>query len=482
MISHPMPTQDLGSPARRVQRRYIYAALVVCAVALAVLGWRTWLVRSLKAREGELWIQTDYKNLPEVKTFQRYVQIDTTPTTGDEVAGARFLADRLAAAGIPSHLEQLDGRHANLWAILEGEDPKALVLHNHIDVSAINPSEWWVPPFEGRIELPWIYGRGVFDMKSVAIAQLQALIDLKKSGRRLKRSVIFLATGGEEYGSFLGTQWILAQHEELVRRFWAVMTEGGTVEARTRSDIKYWGTEFAQKHFADLVVCAKDRARLEELRDAMKERGYTVTDLHITPEVAAILPAYGRSRDSAELRGILADPQAMLADIRAFQKLPPYVQSMFRNEAVPLSLHQTPDGTWELTIKFHLLPGVELADVKDELLPPWMLHGLTTRLVDLPTAHHGSPVDHPILRVIREEVEGRHPGATAGPMFLSWTATDARFFRQAGIPTYGFSPFLIMTTDTLQVDAANERLALPGFVEGVHLYSAVLARLAADTK
>jgi acetylornithine deacetylase/succinyl-diaminopimelate desuccinylase-like protein len=106
-----------------------------------------------------------------------------------------------------------------------------------------------------------------------------------------------------------------------------------------------------------------------------------------------------------------------------------------------------------------------------------MLHGLTTRLLELPTAHHGSPADHPILRVIREEVLGRHPGATAGPMFLSWTATDARFFRRAGIPTYGFSPFLIMTTDTLQVDAANERLALPGFVEGGHLYSAVVQKL-----
>src|SRR5262249_40272681 len=123
----------------------------------------------------------------------------------------------------------------------------------------------------------------------------------------------------------------------------------------------------------------------------------------------------------------------------------------------------------------------ELAAARDELLPPWMLHGLTTTLKELPTSHHGSPADHPILSVLKDEIESRHPGAVAGPMFLSWTATDSRFFRQAGIPSYGFSPFLILTTDTLQVDAANERMALPGFVEGVHLYSAVLRRLV-DTK
>jgi acetylornithine deacetylase/succinyl-diaminopimelate desuccinylase-like protein len=480
IIIRPMTPVSLELRKRRAARVALYGSLLLaCAVAL---GLGAWIDRPLRAHESELWITTDYKNLPEVKLLQHYVQIDTSPTTGDEMAGAHFLADRLAEAGIPSHIEQLAGRHANLWAILEGEDPHALVLHNHIDVSPINPSEWFVPPYEGRIELPWIFGRGVFDMKSVAIAQLQALIDLKKSGVKPKRSVIFLATGGEEYGSFLGTQWILAEHPELVRRFWAVMTEGGTVEARTRSEIKYWGTEYAQKRFVELVVCAAERTRLEELRDALKERGYSATDLRLVPEVAAILPAYGASRDSAELRDILAKPQDLLANPRTFRKLPAYVQSMFRNEAVPFALRQTADGTWELTIKFHLLPGVDLASVRDELLPPWMLQGLTTTLHELPTARHGSPVDHPILAVIKDEVETRHPGATAGPMFLSWTATDSRFFRQAGIPSYGFSPFLIMTTDTLQVDAANERMALPGFVEGVHLYSAVLHRLAVDTK
>ena len=49
------------------------------------------------------------------------------------------------------------------------------------------------------------------------------------------------------------------------------------------------------------------------------------------------------------------------------------------------------------------------------------------------------------------------------------------------MPTYGFSPFLIMNTDTLQVDAANERFALPGFVDGVALYSRAVRRLASDT-
>ena len=34
-----------------------------------------------------------------------------------------------------------------------------------------------------------------------------------------------------------------------------------------------------------------------------------------------------------------------------------------------------------------------------------------------------------------------------------------------------------MNTDTLQVDQANERFALPGFVEGIGVYRDLLRRL-----
>ena len=50
---------------------------------------------------------------------------------------------------------------------------------------------------------------------------------------------------------------------------------------------------------------------------------------------------------------------------------------------------------------------------------------------------------------IEETLSDQYPGVPAGPYFLPWTATDARFFRTQGVPVYGFSPFLIMNTDTL---------------------------------
>lgn len=452
--------------------------LLVGGVAWALV---TFLNRPLRAGTADRWAKVDYPSLPEVQLLRDYVRIDTSEATGDEVAGARFLAARLEKAGIPSEIEVVGERKANLYALLEGEDPHPLVLHNHIDVEKVDPAEWFHPPFEGYIESPWIYGRGVFDMKSVAIAQLLALVDLKEglkeSGRPLKRSVLFLATSSEERGSRLGVRRILRQHPEKVKDFWAVLTEGGVVEARSREDIKFWGTEVAQKRYVDLVVCSETREPLDQLRDTLKETGFTETDLRVIPEVREVLEVYGPTRDRQDLRDLLADPDATIANQAEFHKLPDYLRSMFRNEAVPFKPEEAKGGGWQLLIKLHLLPGADLETELPKLVPAWMLHGLSWTVDAPPAVDHGSPVDHPVFRQIATVLKERYPDAPSGPYFLPWTATDSRFFRAAGVPSYGFTPFLIMNTDTLQVDKANERFALPGFVEGVEVYRDLVRRL-----
>lgn len=474
-----MTLRVLERGRRRAARIALYGSLVL----VGGLTWgAVWLLsRPLRTGGTETWVQRDYLSLPEVKLLQEYVRIDTSEATGDELAGARFLARQFAAAGIPARVEKVGPRKANLYAWLDGEDPRPLVLHNHIDVSPADPKEWFSPPFAAKIELPWIYGRGVFDMKSVAIAQMQAMIDLKESGVPLKRSLLFLATSSEERGSRLGVRRLVALEPGRVRGFWAVLTEGGVVEARSREEIKFWGTEVAQKRYADLIVCSGDREPLVALQQALVEMGPTETDLRLTPEAARALRAYAPTRDREDLRQALSNPEAVLGDIAAFRKLPTYVRSMFRNEAVPFPVVEAEGGGYQMLIKLQLLPGEDLEAVREKLVPPWLTFGVTMVLDEPRTARHGSPLDHPAYREIEAVLHEVYPEAPAGPYFLPWTATDARFFRTLGVPTYGFSPFLIMNTDTLQVDQANERFALPAFVDGVALYGELVRRLVSDT-
>jgi hypothetical protein len=315
----------------------------------------------------------------------------------------------------------------------------------------------------------------------VAIAQMLAMIDLKKSGVPLSHSVLFLATSSEERGSRLGVRRIIRLHPEMVRDFWAVLTEGGVVEARARDEIKFWGTEVAQKYYADLIVCGDDRQRLEDLRKTLREMGPTVTDLRLTPEAREVLAAYGPTRDRKDLRRMMGNLEDAMGDVKAFRKLPNYIQSMLRDEAVPFKVKEARGGGWELDVKLQLLPGEDPQAVREKLVPSWLTFGLTTMVDDPQSARAGSPLGSPVYKAIDATLRDAYPDAPVGPYFLPWTATDARFFRTLGVPTYGFSPFLLMNTDTLQVDQANERFAVPAFADGVELYKKLVRRLVSDT-
>ena len=459
---------------RLAARVALYGSLAL-ALAATAAGF-AYLRRPLSLGTAGLWRGVDYAALPEVRLLREYVRINTSDT-GDQVAGARFLHRQLQAAGLPATLE-LVGDRANVYALLEGQDPRPLILHNHIDTEPEFHSELWLfPPFSAHIEGPWVYGRGTFDMKSTTVAQLLAMAELKKRGRPLRRSVLFLATNGEETGSELGARWVIARHPDLVRRAWAVLTEGGSVEVRQAGDVKYWGTELAQKRFLDLWVCAAAREPLEELASELRARGQPEEHLRLTPDVAVLLRAYAPSRDGDELRRLLAEPEALTRDLAAFRRLPNFLQAMLRDEVVVFPVREAPGGGWQLLLKLHLLPGSDVATAREVLVPRWLTWGLRVQLYDNGSAAHGSPLDHPVPRAIEETVRAAYPRAAVGPLFLPRTATDSRFFRAAGIPSYGFSPFPTPVTDTLIVGGGNERISLPAYVEGVALYRRLVERL-----
>ena len=428
--------------------------------------------------EQAQWRGIDFLAFPEVRLLQQYVRIDTSHPDPDEVAGAEFLAAQLAAAGIPATIERFGDRRANLWAFVEGDDPRALVLHGHLDVEPAKQEDGWVyPPFDAVVEGPWIYGRGMYDMKSLTIAQLLATIDAAKAGRRPKRSLLFLQTSSEETGSLTGTRWILDEHPELVARMGTVLTEGGVVEATNVSQVKYWGIEFAQKQYGRITFCSRDAEALAELRRLLVERGQGDPLPDVDPSVARFLARYAPTRDLGLYPLILAHPAAVPLDRSAFDRLSGFLQSLFRNQLEPLAVEADPGGGYRLDVWLHLLPGEDLETVAGELLPPWLRAGFAVSPLERLGEGLASPLDHPDYLALERAVSERFPTVPVGPFFLIQAMTDAQRFRSAGIHAYGFSPFPVVVLDTVQIAKPNERMQLPAFRVGVELYRSAVGRL-----
>jgi len=475
-VSRTPPRTRIGRRRRNAARVSLYASLALVAALLAVIYHG--MLPSLDFGAMTNWIYVDWESQREVQLLRSYVQVDTSPE-GDVRAGIDWVAAWLREMGLDPVIEEVGGE-ANLWAIVEGEERGAVVLHHHVDVDPVLGLEHWIQrPFGGDIDGPWIYGRGAFDMKSVAIAQLMAVEKLLAGGRRPRRSVIVLVTTGEERGSDLGMRWVLREHPELVERFAVVLTEGGSVEGRTQEDFKYWGTEFAQRRFFQVWLCSPNRQRLIELEGEMRREGGFSSQPKLVPEVETFLAAYAPTRDLERLRDLLADPRALLRDGVAYDSLPTFHESFFRNEALPQGVFEHA-GEWALRVHVLLLPGEQPKAALAELFPPWVTHGLTVEIVDEGGASQGSSPDHWAFRTIGEVLGEHRPEVPHGPLFLPLTLTDARFVRAAGIPAYGFSPFAVLTPEVVQLrryGTINERMSLPGLVEGVDLYSDLLQRL-----
>ena len=146
----------------------------------------------------------------------QYLRIDTTNPPGNETAGAKFLQERLAKEGIAATLVGSDPARQSLYARLSsGTNEKALLLLHHVDVVPAIATEWTKPAFAGLREGGYIWGRGAIDDKSLGIAELMAVVELKRRNVRLRRDVIFLAVADEEQGSKHGLGELLASRPDL---------------------------------------------------------------------------------------------------------------------------------------------------------------------------------------------------------------------------------------------------------------------------
>ncbi|TFH27045.1 MAG: hypothetical protein E4H00_09910, partial [Myxococcales bacterium] len=93
--------------------RHFYQALTVVLIAAAILFVRILYLHSLSSIDDLTYIPQSVPITPEIRLLQQYVQIDTSNPPGNEIAGARFLAQQLKAAGISAEIIEPSPGRAN---------------------------------------------------------------------------------------------------------------------------------------------------------------------------------------------------------------------------------------------------------------------------------------------------------------------------------------------------------------------------------
>src|SRR5213596_2378569 len=161
--------------------------------------------------------------------YKELVEINTTDSAGSCTAAAEAMAARLRAGGLPAQDVQVivppgGPKKGNLVARYRGTGAKKpIMLLGHLDVVEAKRSDWQRDPFKLVEENGYFYGRGAIDDKAMAAGYVDALIRLRESGFKPKRTIKLALTCGEESpGHFDGARWLTANMPETMQAGWAI--------------------------------------------------------------------------------------------------------------------------------------------------------------------------------------------------------------------------------------------------------------------
>jgi acetylornithine deacetylase/succinyl-diaminopimelate desuccinylase-like protein len=410
--------------------------------------------------------------LSTTELLQELIRFDTTNPPGNEGPCIEFLRAHLEDAGCETQLYEKEPGRPNLVSRITGGDAPPLLLQGHVDVVTTTGQSWTHPPFAGRLEDGYLWGRGALDMKAGVAMLVNAFVRAKREGTQLPGDLVLVVLSDEEAGGDFGARFLVEEHPELFEGMRYALGEFGGFT------LQVGGKRFYPIQVAEKQICwLKATIRGPGGHGAMINRGGTVarlgrflTDLdrkrmpvHVTPVVretvermAAELPRHQAALMRSLLKPRLTDQALRLLGSRAGQFEP-----MLRNTVnativrCGAKINVVPSEI-ELELDGRVLPGFTPEQLIAEL------HDLAGSDIELEVVRHDPGAAEPDLGlfdtlagVIRE----LDPEGIPVPL-LQIGVTDGRFFAQAGVQTYGFLPMQLPPdfAFTKLIHAADERI------------------------
>ena len=426
-----------------------------------------------------------------VELLQRLIQFDTTNPPGNESECISFINGVLAEAGVESKVLAKSPDRPNLIARLSGQgNAPPLLLYGHVDVVTTEGQPWKHPPFEGKVVDEFVWGRGALDMKGGVAMMLAAFLRAKAEGLELPGDVVLAIVSDEEAAGDFGARFLVEKHPDLFDDIrYAIGEFGGfTLYVGNR---RFYPIQVAEKHLCWLKATVRGSgghgsipvrggamARLSELLRKIDQHRLPV---HVTPVARLMFKTMASSL--AGLNGlILRQLLNPLLTNRVLNLLGD------RGRLFDPLLHNTVSATiLHGSEKINVIPSEISVELDGRLLPGYQPDDLIGELrqiignhVELELLRHDSGPTEPdmglfdtLAGILREA----DPNGIPVPLLLTG-ATDARFFSQLGIQTYGFLPMpLPEDFNFIQTaHAADERIPIDAVEFGANAIYRVLER------
>jgi acetylornithine deacetylase/succinyl-diaminopimelate desuccinylase-like protein len=422
----------------------------------------------------------------------RYVSVDTQNPPGVTTEAVNFLEPLLLNAGLQTERTGADPGKPILAARLQGRGgaKHPIILLNHMDVVPAEPEKWSVPPSSGETRNGFLYGRGTLDMKGFTIAQFLALRLLAERNERPQHDVVFLAVPDEEIGSDMGMRWLTQNRPDLMDAA-GVWSEGGfgLTDTFTKPIVFIAVTE---KHPLWIRLVAEGpaghgsrpfpEAAPDRLTKALRRIIEEPAPSRLTPVARSSFRTIGRH--TTGIRGFVMrhiDNPLIWPWVQDVMARDPLVNASMR-DTISLTVLKAgskpnviPDRA-EAVLDCRLLPGTKedlfLAELKQTVEDP----GIRIEVIQSTPPAAPSTLRNDLLRAIQAASQKVYPEAVVTP-FMAIGTTDCRFFRERGVPAYGFLPLVLPQDLIATMHGIDERIPVDALGPAVRVVYEALRRL-----
>jgi len=425
--------------------------------------------------------------------FQQLIEINTTDSVGNVTTAAEAMAKRFREAGFPEQDVIVAGPNArkkNLVVRLRGTGKRRPVLFiGHLDVVEARREDWSTEPFQFLEKDGFFYGRGTRDMKEGDAILVTTLLRLKRENYRPDRDLIVALTADEEGGDFNGVDWLVKQHRPWIDAEYCINLDGGEFE-RLRGKQMLAGLQASEKVYNDFQLQTTNPGghssipgpenAIYELASALTRLQNFTFPMHVNELTRTYFSQSAKlasGQMAADLRGAAQEPP----DPAAIQHLSaiPYYNSLLRTTCVATMLSaghaaNALPQTARANVNCRIFPGEDPEEVRKTLErvvadPKVKITSVTDKTADgksIPiVAVPPSPLLPDLLNALNRTLSTMWPGLPVVPT-MSTGASDGKYLRIAGIPTYGIACMFFDMEDD-RSHGKDERVGVADFYDGI---------------
>ncbi len=431
-----------------------------------------------------------------LEIYKQMIESKSGFSTGPTTPIAEAMAARLQAAGFPDSDIFVGGAiptKYNMVVRYHGTGArKPILLLAHIDVVEAKREDWSMDPFTFIEKDGYFYGRGTSDDKAQAAVWMANLIRYKREGFRPDRDLIVALTADEEGGGpYNGVDWLLKNHRELIEADFA-LNEGGRGEIiegkRVANDVG-----LAEKTYADLRFEVHNKGghssrpvpdnaiyHLARALDRLSNFGFPMQLNDVTRAYFADMAKIEKGPLAGDLALVSQGSQEAMSRVAAQS---PGMNSMLRTTCVATQLEggHAPNALPQLAaanINCRIFPDdtVEyvMATLKKVVADDQVLVSIKTDEGKAPP----SPMRPDVMKVFSQVTDTMWPGVITLPS-MATGASDGRYLRAAGIPTYGVQGFFQDVND-VRAHGRDERMPVQSFYEGQTFLYEVVKKLSSS--